>query len=119
MAPAYYNKSNINERNQYTLKLCNIPFGITAFDLRELLQKVNAQTCFMPRTRDKYTRQRFAYITFKTEEDITTVIEGPDQYSIKDSPLIWTPGETKTCHKCGNPEHLVKDCHERQESYDR
>ena len=119
MAPVYYNRTNIKERNQFTLKLANLPFGITVFDLKDLLEQTNAQTCFIPRTRDKYTRQRFAFINFKNEEDINKVLTGNDQFCIKDCPLVWVPAEHKTCHKCGNPEHMVKDYNERQESLDR
>ena len=33
--------------------------------------------------------------------------------------LYWVDTEAKTCHKCGSAEHLVKDCKEREESFER
>ena len=35
-------------RNKYTLKLANLPFGITAYDLLEVFNTVKAKTCFIP-----------------------------------------------------------------------
>ena len=88
MVPVSFTKEDIDKRNQYVAKLANLPFGITAYDLRELIEKINAKTCFIPRTRDKYSRARYAYITFESEEDFNKAVIGDDQYEIKGQPLI-------------------------------
>src|SRR5205823_4685988 len=38
IAPASFTKEDYEQRNLYTLKLTNLPFGITAYDLRDLLE---------------------------------------------------------------------------------
>ena len=119
LAPANVTREEIEQRNTHTLKLSNLPFGITAYDLKELLTKVNAKTCFIPRTRDKYSRLRFAFITFENDEAIEKVLSGDDQFTIKGQPLQWIEKDTKTCHKCGNAAHIVKDCPEREQSFYR
>ena len=36
------------------------------------------------------------------------------QFEIKGCKLYWVEAEKKVCHKCGSPEHLIKDCSERE-----
>ena len=48
-------------RNKYTLKLANLPFGITAYDLLKVFNIVKAKTCFIPKTHDKYAQLRYAF----------------------------------------------------------
>jgi len=102
-----------------TLKLTNLPFGITAFDLREIYEKTNAKICFIPRTRDKYSRLRFAFISFANDEDMAKAAGGENQFTIKGQKLYWVDSTAKTCHKCGSPDHEVKNCKEKEESYQR
>ena len=103
-------------RNKYTLKLANLPFGITAYDLLEVFNTVKAKTCFIPRTRDKYARLRYAFFSFASENDMVKAAEG-DPFAIKDHRLFWVECDKKVCHKCGSPNHLVKDCDEREKSF--
>jgi len=119
IAPANVTGEEIEKRNQWTVKLANLPFGITAFDLKEILEATKAKICFIPRTRDKYTRLRYAFVSFKDEDDIVEAIHGSDQYEIKGQQLIWADSNSKTCHKCGSTEHLVKNCEEREYSQQR
>ena len=44
-------RQEIDERNRNSLKLTGLPFSMTAYDLNELLVKVDAKTCFIPRTK--------------------------------------------------------------------
>ena len=45
--------------------------------------------------------------------------EGNNQYTIKGQCLVQTKPDAKTCHKCGNPAHLIKDCDEKEQSLAR
>jgi RNA recognition motif. (a.k.a. RRM, RBD, or RNP domain) len=119
MAPANVTAEEIEQRNRFTAKLTNLPFGITAFDLKEIIEKTNAKICFIPRTRDKYARLRYAFVSFETENELLTAVQGEDQYIIKGQKLRWVEPDKKTCHKCGSPAHLVIDCEEREASYQR
>ena len=85
MAPANMNRQDIEMRNVNTLKLANLSFGITAHDLEELLTQTKAQTCFIPRTRDRYVRARYAFISFKTENQMLEVQTQKGKYAIKNN----------------------------------
>jgi hypothetical protein len=112
IVPAYFTHDEIDERNSRTAKLTGLPFGTTPIDLKEILKRFNAKTCFIPRTRSRYHRCRFAYISFENDDDLeqatvnTAIRFGEDE-------LFWDSEDTKTCHKCGSSQHLVADCEER------
>ena len=119
MSPATADRNEIEERNRFSLKLANLPFGITAYDLKDFLKKAGAQTCFFPRSRDKYTRARYAYVAFKTEEEMIKVMETNEKYAIKNNHIYWLLPDDKTCHKCRSGEHLVGNCKEKEQSEER
>ena len=64
--------------------------------------------------KSNYTRQRYAYINFENDEDMVRAID--QQFEIKGCKLYWVEAEKKVCHKCGSPNHLIKDCSEREQS---
>src|SRR5205085_210659 len=70
IVPAYFSRDEIEERNSRTAKLTGLPFGTTPIDLKEILKQFNAKTCFIPRTRSRYHRCRFAYISFENNSDL-------------------------------------------------
>ena len=74
VAPATVAKQEIEERNRNTLKLAGLPFGTTAYDLRKVLHKTGAKTCFIPRTRNQYERARYTYVTFDNEDICTKLL---------------------------------------------
>ena len=113
IAPAYFSRDDIEEHNQYTVKLTNLPFGTTPVDLKEILQQVNAKTCFIPRTRNRYIRKRFAYISFASDEDLQKVMTNV-RVEYNGIELHWDLEDTKTCHKCGSAEHLISKCDEKE-----
>ncbi len=119
IAPANVTGEEIEQRNKWTAKLTSLPFGITAFDLKDIILATKAKICFIPRTRDKYTRLRYAFFSFKEESEMEEAVHGINQYEIKGQPLVWAEADKKTCHKCGSVEHLVKDCEEREYSQQR
>jgi len=58
-------------RRKFTIKLANLPKGCSIFELSDVLKQVNAMTCFIPKKNDQsYSRERVAYITFKSQEDL-------------------------------------------------
>jgi RNA recognition motif. (a.k.a. RRM, RBD, or RNP domain) len=112
IAPAYYTREQIEERNQYTLKLTNLLYGTTPIDLKPVIEEFKCKTCFIPRTRNRYTRQRYAYVSFKDEEDLEKATRAAE-FKFGDDTLLWDSPESKTCHKCGSNSHLVAECEER------
>jgi hypothetical protein len=113
IAPAYFTRDDIEQRHQYTAKLTNLPFGTTPVDLQEILRQVKAKTCFIPRTRTQYSRKRFAYISFESEEDLQNVMTHI-RVVFNDNELYWEAENSKTCHKCGSSQHLVAKCSEKE-----
>lgn len=113
IAPASFSKDDIDERNQYTAKLTNLPYGTTPIDLKDILQQVKAKTCFIPRTRSRYNRRRFAYVSFASEEDFQKALTNI-RITYNDEELFWEAEDTKTCHKCGSPKHLIAECNEKE-----
>ena len=72
------------------------------------------KTCVLPRTRGNYTRQRYAYVNFDSDDAMVKAVA--QQFEIKGCKLYWVEAEKKVCHKCGSPDHLIKDCGEREQS---
>lgn len=115
-APASITRQEIEERNKNTLKLTDLPFGTTAYDLQELLDKVKGKTCFIPRTRNQYGRARYAFVTFADEATCRKILKNDILGTINDTVLHWVEESVKTCHKCGSMDHLVIDCQEKKDT---
>src|ERR1043165_75643 len=110
--PAQMSNEEREIREAYVMKLTNLPFGVTAYDLKTLIEAVKAKTCLLPRTRGNYTRLRYAYMSFANEDDMQNAITSTEQYEIKGNRLYWVDAEAKVCHKCASPDHLIKNCTE-------
>jgi hypothetical protein len=102
-------------RNTYVLKLCNLPKGTTAYDISDYISNVKGKTCFIPRTRAKYERVRYAFIAFETEQDARALLQEETPVYIKENHVMWLQPETKTCHICQGREHLAANCPRIQE----
>ena len=89
---------------------------MTAYDLNELLTKVDTKTCFIPRTKNQYGRVRYAYVTFKTEETCLKMLNNEIQGCVNETVLHWVHADVKTCHKCESMEHLVIECQEKKDN---
>ena len=83
LSPLNITKEEIIGRNTFAVKLANLPFGITAYDLLEIVTRTKAKGCFIPRTNGRYDRLRFAIFNFETEEDMHNVFISNDQFEIK------------------------------------
>lgn len=113
VAPASYNRSQIEERNSRTAKLTNLPYGTTPIDLKQILQEVKAKTCFIPRTRNRYARHRYAYVSFENDDDLEKIFEN-SIVKFGENELLWDHESSKACHKCGSTKHLIAECDERE-----
>ena len=105
---------NYNEyftsRKEHTLKLCNLPRGTTAYDISDYIKEVKGKTCFIPRSRGKYERVRYAFVSFETEQDLIDVLENETPIYIKENHVQWFRPEIKTCHICQGTEHMAANC---------
>ncbi len=103
------------KRNNHVLKLCNLPRGTTAFDISDYIKEVGGKTCFIPRSRNKYERMRYAFIAFDTMQETEALLQNQKPIYLKDNHVMWLSAETKTCHICQGKEHLAANCPRIQE----
>ena len=108
-------QENKETRSKFCAKLTNLPTGCTAFELEPILQEINAKSCFIPRTRNKYNRMGIAFVAFEShtnkEEAINT------KFILRNHKLIWTTTEYKTCTYCYQSNHLIADCKEKSKNH--
>jgi hypothetical protein len=95
-------------RKSYAIKLAGFPRGTTAHDLCQILQEVNAKSCFIPRAMNNYSLSCYAYINFVSEEAVFNAASKSFQYEGQE--LFWVSTDTPTCHACGHPDHMVALC---------
>ncbi|CAJ0634194.1 13429_t:CDS:2 [Entrophospora sp. SA101] len=97
----------------YLKDSCRIaPLDVTKEEIDERNSSVKAKTCFITRTRQQYTRKRFAYITFENDEDMKNACL--TNFAFRNNNLSWESDEHKTCHKCGNSDHFIAVCPEKE-----
>ena len=113
IAPAAFSQDDVAARNEFVAKLTCLPFGTTAIDLKEVLEQVKGKTCFIPRTNSRYTRKRFAYISFASENDLINVFTH-SRILYRETELLWDQEDAKTCHKCGSSQHEIANCPEKR-----
>src|SRR4051794_37242111 len=75
----------LNTRKKHTFKLCNLPQSTTAYDISDYIKEVKSKTCFIPQSRGKYKRVRYAFISFKTEQDLVDILEDKTPIYIKEN----------------------------------
>nr|CAG8613212.1 10297_t:CDS:1 [Entrophospora candida] len=111
--PAIFNKEEASARENHVVKIANLPYGTTAYDLDEIMKTVNAKTCIIPRTLKKYDRKRFGYVYFEKDEDLSKATLS--NFEFENYELQWVDEMSKTCHLCGDHTHVIKECPEKQE----
>ena len=86
----YYEKRTQTLYDAY-IKLSNLPFTITVYNLKEVIEQTRAKICVLPRIKGNYTRQRYAYVNFENDEDMIKAID--QQFEIKGCKLYWVEAE--------------------------
>jgi hypothetical protein len=100
-------------RKNLTLRLTNLPYGTTGFDIWNYVRSVGGTTCFIPKSYIKMARRRHAYITFN-DLDTKEAIENK-QINIKGYIAQWLDPEIRTCFICEEAGHLAAECHWKKE----
>lgn len=108
-------------RRKYVLKLSGFSPDTSARDLLPFLTDVKAKTCFIPRNPTNYKQLKYAFVSFASAQDIKDALNR--QASYNGSVLHWSLPSHTTCHVCGDPEHIAKDCkdprNKRSKDYQR
>jgi len=105
--PASFTPEQVKLRNDFRIKLTNLPFGTSSRDLHDITLATKAKSCYIPRS-NNYKPRPFAIFYFQSEEELNDAIKTP--YALDNHELQWCSAEAKCCHKCGSTEHLVMKC---------
>jgi hypothetical protein len=108
MLPYTLTKEQIQTREKFTMKLTNLPFGTTAYDLEDISKATNAKMLIIPRTNTRYVRKRFAIFYYNSEEDRNQAIT--TSFTVGNNNLEWAGANEHTCHLCGSMNHLIVNC---------
>lgn len=97
----------LKDRGQYAVRAVGIPQGMTPKELYNYVTTFGAKTCYVPRN-GFYARKRMAIISVESQEIMEGLIGQEwitDDFNIKLIDIT-----KKTCHRCHDQNHLVKDC---------
>ena len=115
ITPTDLTEIEMNDRSAYCLKLTGLLLHTYAKDLEPLLTKYKCKTCSIPRNLDNLPLQ-YAFINFESEADLIEATKAAEiDYSGRR--LYWNPPDARTCHNCGNPNHLVRSCKYQRTEY--
>jgi hypothetical protein len=96
------------KRRNFGMKLAGIPARANARDLIPFLKEISAKTCFIPVNPNNYKPLNYAYINFESEKTLAAAVNR--ECSLKGFNLYWAMENTPTCHICGSPDHIARDC---------
>ena len=100
-------------RRDLTLRLTNLPYGTTGYDIWNYVHSIGGTTCFIPKAQTKMTRRRHAYVCFNSLEE-KEAIENK-QINIKGYIAQWLDPEIRTCFICEEAGHIATECHWKKE----
>ena len=100
-------------RKNLSLKLTNLPYGTTGYDIWNYIQSIGGTTCFIPKSQIKMTRRRHAFVCFDSLESKNFAEN--KQIDIKGYIAQWLDPEIRTCFICEEAGHLATECHWKKE----
>jgi len=98
-----YEKRFIN-----VLKLSGLPKGTLPYDLHEIIMSINAKACVIPFNPRVKKPASYAFFYFESEDDVLAI--GAKIFRYNQQELFWTTPDVPTCHHCGSPDHMIKEC---------
>ena len=108
--PSTFTREQEKLRQQYTLVLRNLPYGICAYDLIDIYTDAGAVSIGLPIHSKSLKNKPWAYFAFKSEVDLQNAKD--IQRSLKGKELLWDHPENvkKFCIRCSSPDHASKEC---------
>jgi hypothetical protein len=97
-----------DQRRNHVFKLSGFRAGTLARDLLQILENVKAASIFIPRHPGSYKTLNYGFVAFRNEEDQNNA--SGQYFAFDNCNLFWGPEDMKTCHFCGHPDHIVKNC---------
>jgi len=118
ITPADLTEKELSDRSAYCLKLTGLPLYTYAKDLEPLLGKYKGKTCSIPRRNMDNLPYQHAYINFESEDDLIEATKAAEiEYNGRR--LYWNHPTARTCHNCGNPDHVARQCKFQRTEYPR
>ena len=96
------------QQRNHVFKLSGFRSGTLARDLLQILETIKAASIFIPRHPSTYKSLNYGFIAFRNDEDQNNAAH--QHFAFEDCNLYWGPEDMKTCHFCGHPDHIVKNC---------
>ena len=99
--------------NDFSLKLSNLPNNTRRVDINKLTENLNIKSFYIPRSKNTHRPLKHVYVNFWYENDMNFAKN--IKLQLRNKNLIWLCSKTKTCHRCGGTNHLVKECERAKE----
>ena len=106
--PLTLSEEERNQRRNHVFKLSGFRAGTLARDLLQIIENVKAASIFIPRHPGTYKTLNYGFVAFRNEEDQNNAAS--QLFAFDNCNLFWGPEDMKTCHFCGHPDHIVKNC---------
>jgi len=106
--PLNLDQNQRNHRRKFNLKLAGFKSGTTARDLVHIIEDVKAKSFHIPRHKNTYKLLNYAFLAFDSEADQLAAAQ--KYYEFDGQKLHWGAPNMKTCHYCGNPNHIAVNC---------
>ena len=94
--------------NDFSLKLSNLPNYTRRVEIKKLIANLNIKSFYIPRAKNTHRPLKYVYVNFWYENDMNFAKN--IKLQLRNKNLIWICSKTKTCHRCGGIDHLVKKC---------
>ena len=98
----------IKNNNDFSLKLSNLPNNTKRTEIKNIIENLNVKSFHVPKSKGKGRSLKHAFINFWCENDMKFARN--IQLQLRNRNLIWLNSSTKTCHRYGKTDHLVKEC---------
>ncbi|RHZ74764.1 hypothetical protein Glove_219g194 [Diversispora epigaea] len=91
----------------FATKALDVPQTMSPAELYTIMMQIEAQTCYMPLTRNG-NRKGLAILNLESQEILDAAMG--KGYYVDQHVIKIVTAETKICHQCKSMDHLVKDC---------
>src|SRR6266540_3702747 len=111
--PLNLSKEDYEDHEAYSLKLTGLPFGTTQHDLHQIIEDINAKSCYIPHNTQLYKNLPIAILSFDCDDCAHAAYD--KNFFLKGRKLFWNFPGIPNCRTCENPDHVTKKCPFKQQ----